>query len=377
MNLRTISSSIKCNLSNIPGWRTNRKIVVIESDDWGSIRMPSKEVYQKLLKAGIRVDKCPYNRYDALASEEDLSLLFETLTYFKDEKGNHPIITANSVVANPDFEKIKAANYKEYHFELFTETLKKYPEHVSSFDLWKHGMEAGVFYPQFHGREHLNVMRWMNALRSSFPETRIAFDHNLFGISTTITSEKRRSYLEALDFDNIHEKNLVKKIVSEGLMIFKQIFGFASKSFVAPNYVWSPDIEPVLSKGGVKYIQSQRVQKSPIINSRKKKKVYHVTGQKNRYDQIYTIRNCQFEPCFSQNRDAVSECLAQIKNSFRWGKPAIIISHRANYIGFIEESNRDNNLQQLKQLITQIQKKWPMTEFFSTVQLGELISTNN
>ena len=33
------------NLLSIPGWRTNRHIVVIESDDWGSIRMPSKEVY--------------------------------------------------------------------------------------------------------------------------------------------------------------------------------------------------------------------------------------------------------------------------------------------------------------------------------------------
>jgi len=25
-------------IANIPGWRTNRKIIVIESDDWGSIR---------------------------------------------------------------------------------------------------------------------------------------------------------------------------------------------------------------------------------------------------------------------------------------------------------------------------------------------------
>lgn len=33
------------NLLNIPGWRTNRKVVVIESDAWGSIRMHSKEVY--------------------------------------------------------------------------------------------------------------------------------------------------------------------------------------------------------------------------------------------------------------------------------------------------------------------------------------------
>ena len=30
---------------NLRGWKTNRKIVVIESDDWGSIRMASLKSY--------------------------------------------------------------------------------------------------------------------------------------------------------------------------------------------------------------------------------------------------------------------------------------------------------------------------------------------
>lgn len=34
MNLK---QTITHNLLNIPGWHTNRKIVVIESDDWASI----------------------------------------------------------------------------------------------------------------------------------------------------------------------------------------------------------------------------------------------------------------------------------------------------------------------------------------------------
>jgi len=40
-----LEKALRKNLVNIPGWRTNRKIVVIESDDWGSVRMPSREVY--------------------------------------------------------------------------------------------------------------------------------------------------------------------------------------------------------------------------------------------------------------------------------------------------------------------------------------------
>lgn len=30
------------NLSHLPGWRTNRKIIVIDSDYWGSLRMSFK-----------------------------------------------------------------------------------------------------------------------------------------------------------------------------------------------------------------------------------------------------------------------------------------------------------------------------------------------
>ena len=46
MNLKDLRKGI----SNIMGWCTNRKIIVIESDDWGSIRMSSKQAYNSLLK---------------------------------------------------------------------------------------------------------------------------------------------------------------------------------------------------------------------------------------------------------------------------------------------------------------------------------------
>lgn len=56
----SLKQNIAYNFFNIPGWRTKRHIVVIESDDWGSVRMPSLEVYNQFLKEGIRVDKDIY-----------------------------------------------------------------------------------------------------------------------------------------------------------------------------------------------------------------------------------------------------------------------------------------------------------------------------
>mgnify|MGYP000999890125 CR=1 FL=1 len=47
--IQKFKSALLEQIINIPGWRTNRKIVVIESDDWGSVRMRSREVYDRLI----------------------------------------------------------------------------------------------------------------------------------------------------------------------------------------------------------------------------------------------------------------------------------------------------------------------------------------
>ena len=103
MYRNTWKSLLSVHASNIPGWCTNRKIVVIESDDWGSIRMSSLEAFKKLLKAGMREDRNHYNLYDSLESNRDLECLFETLSNFKDKNGKAPVMTGVNVVANPVF----------------------------------------------------------------------------------------------------------------------------------------------------------------------------------------------------------------------------------------------------------------------------------
>ena len=61
------------NIINTFGYKTNLKIVVFESDDWGSIRMPSKLAYSNLLKKVIDVDKSYlYDTLDSLEKKGDL-----------------------------------------------------------------------------------------------------------------------------------------------------------------------------------------------------------------------------------------------------------------------------------------------------------------
>lgn len=337
--------------------------------------MPSKEVFTKLLSIGIRVDRCPYNSNDSLASEDDLIALFEVLTSVKDKNGNYPIITANTIVANPDFEKIKESGFKEYYFELFTDTLKKYPKHSKSFDLWKEGISNKIFYPQFHGREHVNVRRWMEALKNNLPETRFAFQNNLFGISINITKENRKNYMPALDYDSSEQKKEIINIVQDGLNLFENVFNYKSKSFIAPSHTWFEEIEELLASNDVKYLQGLPIQKvSGHSDSKKVKKRFHYTGQKNKFNQTYIVRNVFFEPTILGRNNIINDCLHRVKLAFRWNKPVIIGSHRLNFIGFINEKNRDSNLNSLKELLKKIVQIYPDVEFMNTVELGTHIN---
>ncbi len=374
MRLSEIKSFIGRNYHNRLGWRSNRKIVVIESDDWGSIRMPSLKVFRELKNLNIDVSSDEFTSYDSLASYSDLEILFETLYKHKDSENNPAVITANTIVANPNFEKIKESGYRNYFYENFTETLKRYSQHASSFELWKQGMSEGVFHPQLHGREHVNVALWLNHLRRDVKFIEEAFKFEMFGLSSKLYSKSGESYMAAFDYDEQETLNFIQQAIKDAQNIFAEIFGYQSKSFIAPNYIWSNQIENFLAEVGIKYIQSSRYQISPrfekrngIANSK------HNLGEINSNNQIYLVRNCIFEPSLRTSINPVENTLKQVETSFFWKKPAIISSHRLNYIGYINQENRNKNIKYLDLLLKGILKKWPDVQFMTSDMLGHTI----
>jgi hypothetical protein len=365
-------SKILDNLQNVPGYRTSRKIIVFESDDWGSVRMPSKIVLDKLIKNGINLDD-PYNQNDSLETADDLELLFDTLSNFKDEHGNHPVITANSLITNPNFEKVEKDNFQKYHYEYVNETFKNTKGCENSFNLWLEGKEKKIFYPQFHGREHLNVPLWMDALQSNHTDTRTAFKYGVWGQLTNYEYAKRGHFLAAMDYTSRGQKIEILSIVDEGLKIFNTLLGYRAKTFIAPNYIWDNNIEDILNKHGVQIIQGQRKQIISQENRSNYKTKAHYIGQANVQNQIYLTRNAYFEPSSNLNIDWVASCINNISASFFWSKPAIISSHRVNYIGSISKKNRSQHLKLLNDLIKIILNKWPTVEFMTSSELGTLI----
>ncbi len=361
------STAIKLSI----GWRTKRKILVFESDDWGSVRMPSNEVYDSLSKKGIKLDSegaYLFNRFDNLANEDDLTALYEVLTSVKDINGNPAVFTAVSVVANPDFDAIRQSNFSQYIYEPFTTTLEKQQGHNRTFTLWQEGITNKIFVPQSHSREHLNTLLWLENLQKGDRETRTAFDYGIWGFDR---GANQPSYQEAFSLRTINDVTHQSLIIKEGLELFKSLFGYKSELFVPPNGLLHPTLEHTCHNFGIKYLYGSFINPIPLGGFRKSSRLRFL-GKANQYNQKYILRNCLFEPN-GLGYDWLSIALKDIETAFKYNKPAILGPHRKNFIGSLNEDNRTNSLKTLKSLLHEVVKRWPDVEFMDSSQLGNLM----
>jgi hypothetical protein len=228
--------------------------------------------------------------------------------------------------------------------------------------------------PQFHGREHVNVPHWLMGLKNAESKAMDTLPHKMFSVFLGEGSNCNKEYLNAMAFYNSSQKEFVEASVISGLAMFESIWGFKSETVIAPCYQWHSDLEKTFYSSGIKIIQGGRAQSSPNFNKEGNTVIRHFNGQTNKLDQIYTIRNVVFEPSTNENKDWVDSSLKEISNAFFWKKPAIISSHRLNYIGWLNPKNRDKNLLLLSILLKNVIKKWPDVIFISSDQLTKFYS---
>lgn len=374
----SLKKDISTFVNNFRGWRTNRKIIVIESDDWGTIRSRNSNEIRNIYKrfnASVNV----YNLYDSLETNEDVNSLFNLLTEFKSiSNGKHPKFTANCIVRNPDFERIEEDEFRNFYTEDVRRTFARYEDCKKVFDLWHKGMKEELFIPQLHGREHINSRIWLEQLKKGGLEREL-FDFRMWGAVSQNRQDDfyLRNSMAGLNYQKENELDGILNAIDESVLSFFDLFGFYSQSYIANNYIWDPLAEERLAEKKVEFIQGQSTQLfTSYWRSKTGKNIEkHFLGQKNKNNQYYLVRNCSFEPVSDKinSFESVNECLKEIKIAFMLGKPAVISTHRINYIGGISLKNRDLGLKKLSILLKKIIQLYPEVEFLSTPELGELI----
>lgn len=371
-----LREKLKLNAKNLIGWRTDRKFVVFSVDDYGNVRLHSKEARRKLDEAGMNVMN-RFDAFDTLETRADLEALYETLGAVTDRNGRHPVVTPFAMPCNIDFETMEALNYSEYRYEKLPVTYKKLsamdPDAYSgAWDLWKTGIRQGLMVPQFHGREHLNLKLFREKLEKRDSELMTALRNRSY---TSIRSDEYStiSSTAAFDFDRREENVEFEEIIRDGLDQFEKVYGYRSNHFNPPGGRENPDIHTVLKEEGIDYIDTP-ILKNEHQGEGKYRKVFNYTGKKNRHGQHFIVRNVVFEPTENRGVDWVAYTMKQIEAAFRWNRPAVISSHRVNFCGHIDEENRRKGLDALKQLFKKIIERWPDTEFISANELGDLVS---
>lgn len=367
-----ISERAKSWVINSLGWTSDHPILVIESDDWGMIRMASRDSQRRLRNIGYPVDECPFNRVDSMETSEDLQMLSDVLSSVRDIYGRPAILTANMVMANPDFYRIRTSGFTKYYYIPFDEGLRAAGS-GDVVDVYRQIVAHNLFRPQLHGREHTSVERWLAALRLGNSSFHDAFNEEMCSVHSGGNLSSNRDCLDALGLApcDVGFEGL-SKIIEEAQQLFVKFWGEPSTSFIAPCYSWHPNIELTLAKNGIKYLQGSRMQRVPVSGWKGAyKRRYHFTGQRNEYGQRYLVRNVELEPTiFGDQKRCLDVALAQTSAAFNQKTPAIVSSHRINYISSIDPRNRDKGLRVLKEFLQSVSKNWPNVEFLSSDALG-------
>jgi hypothetical protein len=360
-------------LKNIPGWRTNRKIIVFSVDDYGNIRIASKEARLRLILKGLNLSGNRFDQYDALEDSNDLEALFGALTSVKDSRGNHATFTAFAVPATIDFSRMAAEGYQSYKYALLNDVLESSPGYIGTWKLWQEGIKNRFLVPQFHGREHVNLKFLNHFLQSKHPMVMACLEERCWA-GLDFSPFPNLDYVSAFSFEHRSEMASLSFIAVDGLAKFENVFGFRARNFNAPGASAHSDLEKVLAENGINYIDTPSLKREYQGNGKHVYK-YRYMGQSNSFNQAYLIRNCIFEPSLSE--DAVERSLYEISIAFQYNKPAVLSSHRVNFCGHIDEKNRKNGITSLQSLLLQVVRRWPDVEFMAADELGDLIASEN
>jgi hypothetical protein len=372
-----LKNKIINNLKNITGWKSNRKLLAFAVDDYGNIRLSSLEARKKLEADGVNL-KSRFDQLDALDTFQDIEMLFKVLQSVKDKNNNPAIFTTYALCANVDFEKSLAKG--EFVPESLDSTYERLsqedPENFEgAFPLLKEGISMGLIRPQFHGREHLNVLAFNLLLRNKDATLMKNLKmSSLAGIPNHKDLPNVR-FSEAFSFWSKDEIAAHKTIIEDGLNQFEKVYGYRSATFTPPAMLIHPELYPFVETLGIQAIDKPRAHVVHVGNGVYQKEKNTLGIQKGQ-NHVTIVRNCMFEPN-NKNLDWVNFTFGQINAAFFWGKPAIISSHRVNFCGFIEDENRRKGLESLKFLLKKVVKTWPDVEFVAVDELAEIIENSN
>lgn len=362
-------------VKNLPGWRTRRKLVVFNVDDYGNVRLASRAAGDRLSRAGVALGG-RFDRLDTLETRADLEGLLEVLDSVRDSAGRGAVFTPYALSANPDFAALRA-DPDTWQAEALPDTFARLsaedPQaYGGAWALWREGIDRGLLQPEFHGREHLNLRLVMRKLARRDADVMANLQAESMAGLTDDPDLPGVGFTHAFGLADRSDLAQHREIIADGIARFARIFGRPATCFTPPAQRLHPALQGFVAAQGIRAID-RPLHAVQQLDRGRTRRAFHVMGRKRGQDHVTLVRNVLFEPGLAPGRDEVARALGLIEAAFRWGKPAMISSHRVNFCGHIDPANRKAGLAALKRLLNAILHRWPDAEFLSAGELAQQI----
>jgi hypothetical protein len=240
--------------------------------------------------------------------------------------------------------------------------------------LWQEGIAKGLIQPQFHGREHLNLTLINHRIKQNSLDLKANLENeSMAGLDSDLSGIGFTQAFALTPAKSLEEQLAIhREVIAAGMDTFEQVFDFRSQTFTPPSQVIHPSLFRFAEEQGIKGIDKPYRVHRDLGDGKRIIEKNHL-GKQGSQKHVTIVRNVVFEPAEEDVFDPVKRALQLIEAAFRWGKPAIISSHRVNFCGHIEPGYRAKGLANLKRLLDSMLLRWPEIEFISADELVKII----
>ncbi len=303
---------------------TPLRAVVIQSDDWGLCAWSPDDEARRAL-ADTPAFRSPAGLAyggSTLESAADVRGLAGVLEGLRGGDGNAPVLQANTIVAAPDYDALRAAA-----LPIGPLPLREPPELPSRWarpGLWdelRRAVAGGVWWPELHGLHHLPETAWLAALRRGDDDARRALAHQ----SPVCAAVEAGGEYDPAEPWEVRDRNLT---LAAGA--FERRFGRPPASLCPPDYRWDDRLEDRAAALGIAALQGKSEQHG--APARRLRRLWHRRRwPRRRGGLLHLPPRIAFEPRLGAPRTGAAAARRAARAAGGRGQPAVLSTHRVNY----------------------------------------------
>jgi len=304
---------------------TGLRAVVLESDDWGLPGfVPAAGAWEGLDPSDLAPGRFPPVYWESTLEDSTMVAdLCAVLASVRGRDGQPAVFQPNYVMGSlePLSESPEAQWRRLYYPELPTAYQRPGLQSAVA-----NGQAAGVWYPEFHASLHYDPALRLSAALDGDTATRATRR----GIMLFPGSEAARELGPWRDAQDLGQE------LDLSMAAFVRAFGRPVGSIIAPDYTWTARNEAIWESRGLTVIQAKREQRNPELGAgltgRLAKVWFRALDRRRHAARCYLERNCRLEPVQAPDPDqAVARCVADARQAWERGQPAIVETHRINF----------------------------------------------